>query len=103
MVREFVSDIGAESERLARTTEKLLTLTKLDHEIKKERERVDMRNVVILTLRMLRPLADSSGVSLDSALDDGCIVTANEDDLHEIVFNLVENAIKYNLPGGSVG
>ena len=103
MVREFVSDIGAESERLARTTEKLLTLTKLDHEILKERTLVDLRNVVIFTLRMLKPLAESSGVSLDSSLDDGCIVDANEDDMHEIVFNLVENAIKYNLPGGSVG
>ena len=103
MVREFVSDIGAESERLARTTEKLLTLTKLDHEIRKEQTRVDLRNVIVFTLRMLKPLAESSGVSLDSSIDDGCIVTANEDDMHEIVFNLVENAIKYNLPGGSVG
>ena len=31
-----------------------------------------------------------------------CTVLANEDDLYQVTFNLVENAIKYNVPGGTV-
>ena len=35
-------------------------------------------------------------------LEDGCVVMATVDDMFHIIFNLVENAIKYNVPNGSV-
>ena len=35
-------------------------------------------------------------------MSEGVTVRASEDDIYHIVFNLVENAIKYNLPGGDV-
>ena len=101
-IHEFVDDIGKEAERLARTTEKLLSLTRLDSKLVSERTRVDIRSVTVTTLRMLKPLADSRTVALESDLNDGCTILANEDDISQIVFNLAENAIKYNLPGGSV-
>ncbi|MDR3278777.1 MAG: HAMP domain-containing histidine kinase [Oscillospiraceae bacterium] len=101
-IREFVADIGDEAERLTRTTEKLMTLTRLDNDVASPNASVDMRGVVVSTLRMLRPLAASYGLLLDSALDGGCTVFATEDSLHQIIFNLIENAIKYNTPGGSV-
>jgi signal transduction histidine kinase len=101
-VHEFVSDIGAEAERLSRTTEKLMSLTRLDNEVTVPKEPVDIRSVITGTLRMLRPLAEKNDIRLESALDGGCLVWSTEDDIYQIVFNLVENAIKYNLPGGSV-
>ncbi|MDR2421403.1 MAG: HAMP domain-containing histidine kinase [Oscillospiraceae bacterium] len=101
-MREFVADIGEEAERLTRTTEKLLSLTRLDGGIAETPVPVDMREVAAATLRMLRPLADSEGISLSSALDGGCLALLTEDSLHQIVFNLVENALKYNTRGGSV-
>ena len=51
---------------------------------------------------VLRPLAAKSDVTLTCLMSDGVTVRASEDDIYHIVFNLVENAIKYNLPGGSV-
>ena len=101
-VQEFISDIGSEAERLARTTEKLMTLTRLDSQIPDEMTRVDMRDTVISTLRMLKPLADSRRLVIDTAFEDGCVIFATDDSVHQIVFNLVENAIKYNKPGGKV-
>ena len=101
-VQEFIGDIGMEAERLSRTTEKLMSLTKLDSKIPVEKTCVDMRDAVIATLRMLRPLADSRGLSLDSELSGGCFVIATEDSIHQVIFNLVENAIKYNKPDGTV-
>lgn len=101
-VREFVTDIGNEAKRLQRTTEKLLALSRLDDGASPPPERVDVKRVVLNTQAPLRPLAQEKGVSLDAALEDGCMVLATEDDLFHIVFNLVENAIKYNVPGGSV-
>ncbi len=101
-VNEFVSDIGAEAERLSRTTEKLMNLTRLDYNIKTQKESVDIRTVISSTMRMLRPLAEKSEIVFETSMDGGCFVYSTEDDIHQVVFNLVENAIKYNVPGGRV-
>ena len=65
-------------------------------------EPVDVKQVVLDSLTPLRPLAQEKQVSLETELEEGCVVMATEDDLFHIVFNLEENAIKYNVPGGSV-
>ena len=101
-VREFVSDIGNESERLARITEKLLSLTRLDREVTIERTAVDVSKVAKDTLHLLTPLAVSHEVTLDYRLSGDCLIYATEDDIYQIIFNLVENAIKYNHPQGEV-
>jgi len=101
-VHEFISDIGQEAERLARTTGKLMTLTRFDSHIADEKTGVDIRNAVIATLRMLEPLAASSGLTLESQLEEGCFILGTEDSVHQVIFNLIENAIKYNKPDGSV-
>ena len=102
-MREFVTDIGNEAVRLQRTTEKLLDLSRLDDKVSAPAEPVDLKKVVLDSLTPLRPLAQEKGVALETELEDGCVVLATEDDLFHIVFNLVENAIKYNVPQGSVG
>ena len=101
-VQEFIGDIGTEAERLSRTTEKLMTLTRLDSKISDEKTRVDMRDAVLATLRMLKPLAASKGLTIGSDMMEGCYVLATDDAIHQIVFNLIENAIKYNREGGNV-
>ena len=102
MVREFVSDIGNEAERLTRITEKLLTLTKVDSEVVMTTERILLPKILEKVTDMLRPLAEKSGVTIHLSLCGEGAVTANDDDLHQIVFNLVENAVKYNVIGGQV-
>ena len=102
-MREFVTDIGNEAERLQRTTEKLLALSRLDDDIQIVPEPVDVRQVTLDALAVLRPLAEERTVTIRTALDDGCVVLATVDDMFHIVFNLMENAIKYNVPNGSVG
>jgi signal transduction histidine kinase len=101
-MQEFISDIGAEAERLSRTTEKLMTLTRIDSRIPDDKTSVDIGLAVVSTLRMLNPLAVSRGLSLESNLMEDCFVLASEDTIHQIIFNLVENAIKYNKPNGCV-
>ena len=100
--REFLTDIGEEAERLTRITEKLLTLTRLDtaHEI--QTGPVDVGAVVRRVEHMLTPLARAAEVKLELKLQPGCVIMATEDDLYQIAFNLMENAVKYNLPGGTV-
>ena len=99
---EFITDIGDEAERLTRITEKLLTLTRMDTAVPVETVPVDMGAVVERVRRMLEPLATAGGVTLETELAEGCVVRATEDDLYQVAFNLMENAVKYNLPGGKV-
>ena len=101
-VREFVTDIGNEAERLQRTTEKLLDLSRLDDDIQVMPEPVDMKQVTVDAMVLLRPLADERQVRIRCDLADGCVVMATVDDMFHIIFNLIENAIKYNVTGGSV-
>ena len=102
-MREFATDIGSEAERLQRITEKLMNLTKLDAGVtRRQREPVDMKQVALRALHLLEPLASEQNVEIAADLADGCIVSASADDLYQIIFNLTENGIKYNVPGGSV-
>ncbi len=54
------------------------------------------------SVALLQPVADTAGVTVEQNLKPGCTVLCTEDDLSQICFNLVENAIKYNFRGGKV-
>lgn len=101
-MREFVTDIGSEAERLQRTTEKLLDLSRLDDKVQIVPEPVDVKQVALDAMSLLRPLATEHSVHMRAELEDGCVVMATVDDMFHIIYNLIENAIKYNVPEGSV-
>ncbi|RAZ94077.1 two-component sensor histidine kinase, partial [Klebsiella oxytoca] len=54
------------------------------------------------TVALLQPVADAAGVTVEKNLKPGCAVLCTEDDLSQICYNLVENAVKYNYNGGKV-
>lgn len=99
---EFVGDIGESAGRLQRMTEKLLDLSRMDSGVVAERVPVDLSESARHTLRMLSPLAAEKNVTLECVAPVPVMVLAGEDDLYQILFNLAENAVKYNVPGGSV-
>ena len=72
-MREFVSDIGNESDRLTRMTQKLLTLSKADAQTTCEHEVVDLGETVRRVFRMLVPLADRTEIKLTANLDRGLL------------------------------
>lgn len=101
-MREFVTDIGQEAERLQRITEKLLSLARLDDDVQVVPEPVDVKQVTLDVMVLLRPVAAERHIRIRTELPDGCVVMATVDDIFQIIFNLVENAIKYNVEGGIV-
>ena len=100
--REFVEDIGSEAERLNRMTAKLLSLTRVDDSSLPESELIRMAPTVRRVAKMLAPLAEKNSIRLVLSLENDSTVLITGDDLYQIVFNLIENGIKYNRPGGSV-
>ena len=101
-VREFVGDIGNEADRLNRTTAKLLALTRVDGRESQECEIINMAPTVARVVRMLSGIAMANGITLETDLRQDCPILILEDDLYQIAFNLVENGIKYNIPGGKL-
>lgn len=99
--REFVSDIGDEADRLARMAEKLLDLGKAELH-GQEHELVDLSQTVGRVYKMLVPLAAARRIRLTCQMEPSCTVLTVEDDMYQIFFNLVENAIKYNTENGQV-
>lgn len=101
-VREFVGDIGNEADRLTRTTGKLLSLTKVDGQIAEDCEIINMAPTVERVVRMLSGIARQNNITMETDLTQDSPILILEDDLYQIVFNLVENGIKYNVPGGKL-
>lgn len=101
-IREFVSDIGAEAERLNRMTAKLLSLTKAEGAAGAESEIIYMAPTIRRVAKMLRQQAQQADIHVELELERDVPVLILEDDLYQIVFNLMENGIKYNTPGGTL-
>ena len=104
-VREFVSDIGREAQRLNRITEHLLALTRLDSGSVPqvdEHTATAVSSVMERVVRMLAVVAREKSVTLTWECDEGAVVRATEDDVHQILYNLMENGIKYSAHSGFV-
>ncbi len=101
-MREFVADIGRESDRLTRLAQDILMLDRTDREADIEHEVVYADEVISRVFRMLIPLASEKGIDLTGSFEPNCSVLTAEDDLYQILFNLVENGIKYNRENGGV-
>ena len=101
-VREFVGDIGNEAERLNRMSEKLLTLSRVDSQEDIDCEIIDMSPTIGRVVRMLSQIAAENQITIIQDLKQDSPVLILEDDLYQIAFNLAENGIKYNVPGGTL-
>ena len=101
-VREFVSDIGNEADRLNRMSQKLLSLSKVESQADSDCEIVFLAPTIERAARMLSAIAKENQIHIQLDLEDDCPILILEDDLYQIIFNLLENGIKYNTPGGTL-
>ena len=100
--KEFVTDIGREAERLSRITEDLLRLTRLDSGVLDPPAEVDILPVLEQVMRMMNLVAQEKGVDLTYSAGEDCVVLATKDEIHQVIYNLVDNAVKYSAIGGAV-
>ena len=97
----FAGLIRREAERLYRLVQDIINLSQLDEGAPMPRENVALLPVLRETAAGLEASAQEKKVTLEVAGED-CVVSAVPRLLGEIAFNLMDNAIRYNVPGGSV-
>ena len=101
-VKEFVGDIGDEADRLNRMSQKLLTLSRIEGQIDTVSEIIYLAPTIEKVVRMLSEMAGRNNIDIILALENDAPVLMLEDDLYQIIFNLIENGIKYNTQNGTL-
>ena len=102
LYREFMGDLSEEIERENKIINDLLSLVKLD---KAARMNIRSENINELTeriLRRLKPLAEEADIEVTYESFRPVSAEVDEVKLSLALTNLVENALKYNHPGGWV-
>jgi two-component system phosphate regulon sensor histidine kinase PhoR len=100
----FLSIIRHNAERLARLTEDLLTLSRIEQKRKKFEFEIHFANSLIHdAVEMLRPIAGKSDIRLlEEPAPEDTIVWCDSEAVSQILSNLLDNAIKYTPAGGQI-
>ena len=95
---EFLTLLREQTERLIQMTRTLLEMSNLQQVARNER--IQLAPMIEEIFTDLAPISDKLGVTL-TAEGDG-IMTGSDALIYRLIFNLTENAVKYNRTGGSV-
>lgn len=98
----FASRICDETKRLITLIEDIIRLSRLDEGSSlPEKERLSLSECVTYTVNLLSAKAENRQICLNICGKDEVIFGAKQI-VHEIIYNLCDNAIKYNKVGGTV-
>lgn len=101
-IPHFAGKIYDESQRLITLIGDIIKLSRLDeNQVPMERESVDLLETARDVVQQLASVARKNGVTLVTNGSHG-VVNGVRQVLREMVYNLCENAVKYNRPGGRV-
>jgi two-component system phosphate regulon sensor histidine kinase PhoR len=99
----FLNTIHRNAERMRALVSDISELSAIESgAVQLHIERLPLRNVVDEVFSGLHPRASKHGVTLDNHVDPDFEVSADSQRLEQILINLVDNAIKFNHPGGKV-
>ena len=95
---EFLTLLREQTERLTRLTKTLLEMSNLQQVARNER--IQLAPMIEEIFTDLAPLVEKRGITLEA--DGDGIMTGSDALIYRLLFNLTENAVKYNRPGGTV-
>ena len=101
-VPRFSERIYKEAQRLIRLVEDIIQLSQLDEGPASDRkEAVPLRSLAEEVVSRLGQVAEQNVISLSVSGEDA-VVMGSRQILDEMIYNLCDNGIKYNQPGGHV-
>ena len=94
-----LSELGADVEQLSRMAEDLLMLARADaYQIAVTSEELNAAQLLQAVADELRPLAEAQQISLDVHADPALLFWGDEQKMLRVLFNLVDNALKFSPP-----
>ena len=101
-MQEFSGDIYRESRRLIDLVDDIIQLSRLDEGTANfSKSPVDLYTLSGQVIESLRPVAQKQDITLTLS-GQHAVIEGVEQLLQEMIYNLCDNAIKYNISGGSV-
>ena len=103
MTKDFLNDVNSEIDRLNRIVSDLLTLVNIDSGgMKLNRESIPLKALLDEQIKRLLPLARENGIEINLEARDEINITGDSLKLQQVVYNVIDNAIKYTPRGGEV-
>ena len=104
MAEKFLKIIMLEAERLTRLINDILSISKLESGMTEtSTDRIQLDKMAFEVADMLRIHAEEKQVTINAHRNKKPVyILGNPDHVEQMLINLIENAIKYNKPGGSV-
>jgi signal transduction histidine kinase len=103
--REGLAHIERAGRHLLGLIDEVLDISRIEEgRLDLELEQVPVAGAVEEVLSLVRPLADQRGITIDetAAASSSLAVCADPRRLRQILFNVVQNAVKYNVQGGRI-
>jgi len=102
---KYLAVIADETRRLSRLVREMLDMSRMQEGYADPKNMTDfnLNETVITTLLSFENRAESKQLDVDLQLpEDTLWVRANQDAIHRVLYNLLDNAIKFSAPGGTL-
>ena len=101
--KDFANTIYEETQRMISLVNDIIKLSKLDEKsISQEKEEINLTELSKEVITPLLPVAEKKNVKIDLEAENQVFINGVRSVIFEMIYNLVENAIKYNKNDGKV-
>ncbi|MBR2179345.1 MAG: HAMP domain-containing histidine kinase [Selenomonadaceae bacterium] len=102
-LKQVIEDVKSEVQKMSKLVSDLLMVARSDNNaLKVTIKKFDLGEMLNQNIRMMRPLAEKKGITLNGENIQEVDMQADEQKIKQLILILVDNAIKYTPEGGKV-
>ncbi|MBI3755940.1 MAG: HAMP domain-containing protein, partial [Deltaproteobacteria bacterium] len=101
-LKETIRSSLEEIDKMSSIVKTLLDLARIDSRIKLPKDKVSLNEIIEERFNQTMPLAKYKGVDMTIVKNEKVVVTGDILRIGQLIFNLVDNAIKYTVKGGKI-